>query len=103
MKAGPPGDGGGGKGAVGRGAVVMVITTWAAVGIGTVAATERICHTPSGGSVTVRSSSPAPVEESSGEPGPWSAPAGLIAKISRSLGAVLLHVYLNVSLTVLVW
>ena len=80
----------------------MVATRCAAVGTGTVAATERMCHTPSTGSVSVKSSSPAPVEVSSGDPGPWSAALGLMAKISRSVGTVLVQVYLKVTLTVLV-
>ena len=67
------------------------------------AATERMCQTPSTGSVTVRSSSPAPVDVSSGDPGPWSAALGLMAKMSKSTGTVLLQVYLIVSLAVIVW
>src|SRR5258708_37471835 len=102
MNEGAPGDGGGGGGVVGRGAMVSVATRWADVGTAAVAATERMCHTPSNGSVTVRSSSPAPVEVSSGEPGPWSAAVGLMAKMSRSVGTVLLQVYLSVSLAVFV-
>ncbi len=43
-----------------------------------------------------------PVEVSSGDPGPWSAPLGLMAKMSRSVGTVLVHVYLMVSLAVIV-
>jgi hypothetical protein len=88
---------------VGRGAVVSVATAWAAVGIGASDATERMCHTPSMGSVSVRSSSPGPVEVSSGDPGPKSVPLGLMAKRSRSVGTVLVQVYLMVSLAVLVW
>ena len=70
MKAGAPGAGGGGRGLVGLGATVIVMTTWAAVGTGASDATERTCQTPSIGSVSVKSSSPGPVEVSSGEPGP---------------------------------
>src|SRR5258708_8087639 len=41
--------------------------------------------------ISVRSSSPGPVDVSSGEPGPWSALLGLIAKMSRSVGTVLVQ------------
>src|SRR5712664_261074 len=102
MKVGAPGAGGGGGGVAGRAAVVRVATAWAVVGSGASEATERMCQTPSTGSVTVRSSSPGPVDVSSGEPGPWSAPFGLMAKTSRSVGSVLVHVYLIVSLAVIV-
>src|SRR5438034_10421649 len=61
MKAGAPGAGGGGRGLVGLGATVIVMTTWAAVGTGASDATERTCQTPSIGSVSVKSSSPGPV------------------------------------------
>jgi hypothetical protein len=53
------------------------------------------------GSVTVRSSSPGPVDVLSGDPGPWSAPLGLMAKMSRSVGTVLVQVYLIVSFAVI--
>ena len=83
--------------------MVIVMTTYADVGTGDSEATERICHTPSIGSVKVKSSSPGPVEVSSGEPGPWSAAFGLMAKISKSVGTVLVHVYLIVIFAVIVW
>src|SRR5260370_35480782 len=98
MNEGAPGDGGGGGGVVGRGAMGSVATRGADVGTAAVAATERMCHTPSNGSVTVRSSSPAPLEGSSGEPGPWPAPVGLMATTSRAVGTGRLQVYVSVSL-----
>ena len=81
----------------------MVTTTCAAVGTGASAATERMCQTPSIGSVNVRTSKPGPVEVSSGEPGPWSAALGLMAKMSRSVGNVLFQEYWKVTLAVMVW
>ena len=88
---------------VGRVAVVSVTTAWADVGKGASAATDRMCQTPSTGSVTVRTSMPAPVEVSSGDPGPWSAALGLMAKMSKSVGTLLVQVYVMVSLAVIVW
>src|SRR6266850_8320030 len=102
MKVGDPGVGGGGGGVAGRAAVVRVATAWTEVGMGASEATERMCQTPSTGSVTVRTSIPAPVEVSSGEPGPWSTPLGLMAKTSRSVGTVLVQVYVMVSFAVIV-
>src|SRR2546423_961661 len=102
MKAGAPGAGGGGGAVVGRVVAVRVTAACALVGRGARAATERMCQRPSTGSVTVRTSIPLPVEVSSGEPGPWSAALGLMAKTSRSVGIVLVQVYVIVSFAVIV-
>ena len=40
----------------------------------------------------LRSSTPLPVEVSSGDPGPYFAPVGLNANTSRSVGTLLVHV-----------
>ena len=81
-----------GDGGAVRGPTVSVALACAPVGIGASAATERTCHTPFGGSVMLRSSTPLPVEVSSGDPGPYFAPVGLNANTSRSVGTLLVHV-----------
>ena len=88
---------------LGRGEIASVATTWAAVGSRAVEASERMCQTPWAGSSIVRSSSPGPVEVVLGDPGPWRSPFGPMAKMSRSVGSMLDHVYLKVIRAVIVW
>ena len=69
-----------------------MITAWAGVAAGVTPTWDSTNQLPEAGLATVKTSLPAPVEMSSGVPGPLSVPSGAKAKTSMSFWSVLFHV-----------